>query len=193
MVTRIRVGAAAVLSLLTALTFLWFAVGPWPASARDAEQPWPAPEFTHSGANDWINTGPLSLKDLQGRVVLVDFWSFGCWNCYRSFPWLNELEARHEAQDLAVISVHSPEFDHERDRKRVAQKVIEFGLEHPVMMDNDFSYWKAMGNRYWPTFYVIDKAGNVRASYIGETHSGDANARAIEEMISELLTESLSS
>ena len=152
-----------------------------------------APEFTHSKTRDWINSEPLTLADLEGKVILVDFWSYGCWNCYRSFPWLKKLEARFEGDDLIVLGVHSPEFEHEKDRQNVSVKVKEFGLDHPVMIDNDFSYWKAMKNRYWPTFYLIDKAGQVRASYIGETHDGDSNARAIEQKIVQLLKETVSS
>lgn len=154
--------------------------------ARGAE---PAPGFTHAEARDWINSPPLELARLRGRVVLVDFWTFECWNCYRSFPWLRGLERRFAGEPFTVVGVHSPEFSHERDRARVAEKVEEFGLEHPVMIDNDFSYWKAMRNRYWPTFYVIDKRGRLRGHFIGEIHAGDANARAIESLVERLLAE----
>lgn len=154
--------------------------------ARGAE---PAPEFTHAEAGDWINSPPLTLAGLAGNVVLVDFWTFECWNCYRSFPWLRQLEARFAGEDFTVVGVHAPEFSHERDRARVAEKVEEFQLDHPVMIDNDFSYWKAMNNRYWPTFYVIDRHGNLRGRFIGETHDGDGNARAIEALVKELLEE----
>ncbi len=147
------------------------------------------PEFTHSDSSDWINSDPLRVADLRGKVVLVDFWTFECWNCYRSFPWLNELEARLADADFQVIGVHSPEFERERDRAQVAEKVREFGLRHPVMIDNDFSYWRALGNRYWPTFYLVDKEGRIRAHYIGETHAGSRQAKAIERRIRELLAE----
>jgi thiol-disulfide isomerase/thioredoxin len=163
---------------------------PWTAGARDGERPWAAPELPHQNEQDWINSRPLKMADLQGRVVLVDFWTFGCWNCYRSFPWLKGLENRYGDRGLIVIGVHTPEFEHEKDRQRIAAKVREFGLEHPVMIDNDFSYWKAMSNRYWPTFYLIDKAGQVRAAYSGEMHSGDQPARALEAQIRQLLDES---
>lgn len=150
----------------------------------------PAPEFTHSAEEDWINSPPLTLEALRGQVVLVDFWTFGCWNCYRSFPWLHSLEARFADRGLSVVGVHSPEFKHERERAKVIEKVAEFKLTHPVMIDNDFSYWKAMGNRYWPTYYLIDKRGRVRAFFIGETHQGDARAREIQDTIERLLGES---
>ena len=149
----------------------------------------PAPEFTHTQADRWINSEPLSLADLRGKVVLMDVWTFGCWNCYRSFPWMKELEAKFADQDFTVIGIHTPEFDHERDRNQVMAKVKEFGLEHPVMLDNDFSYWKALNNQYWPTFYLVDKQGRIRDVFIGETHSGDSNAVAIEKAVTALLAE----
>ncbi len=152
-----------------------------------AEQVVPAPEFTHTDASDWLNSEPLALQDLRGKVVLLDVWTFGCWNCYRSFPWLNGLEAKYKQQGLQVIGVHSPEFTHEHERDKLAEKLKEFKLTNPQMIDNDFSYWKALGNRYWPAFYLIDKEGNLRARYVGETHEGDRNAVRIEAMVEKLL------
>ncbi|MEZ5478450.1 MAG: redoxin domain-containing protein [Thiolinea sp.] len=148
-----------------------------------------APEFTHSDARDWLNSQPLTLADLRGKVVLLDVWTFGCWNCYRSFPWLKAVEKQFAAADFTILGVHSPEFDHERDRAAVEAKVREFELQHPVMLDNDFSYWKALDNRYWPAFYLIDKQGQIRARFVGETHAGDRNALAMEAVITDLLAE----
>lgn len=149
----------------------------------------PAPEFTHGTAQDWINSPPLKLADLRGSVVMVDFWTFECWNCYRSIPWLNTLNQRYGKQGFTMVSVHTPEFDRERIRGNIVKKMAEFKIENPVMVDNDFSYWNAMGNRYWPAFYLIDKQGQVRSSYIGETHIGDKRARDIEAAIETLLAE----
>ena len=150
-----------------------------------------APEFTQSDPKDWINSDPVTLESLRGRVVLVDFWTFECWNCYRSFPWLNSLEARYQDQGLRIVGVHSPEFAHEREHARVAQKVREFELHHPVMIDNDFSYWKALDNKYWPAFYLIDANGRIADVFVGETHLGDRRARRIEARIEELLEAAL--
>lgn len=149
-----------------------------------------APEFTHTRAADWINSKPLGLSDLRGQVVLIDIWTFECWNCYRSFPWLKTVEERLGPLGLKVIGVHSPEFDRERERDAVEAKVREFGLHHPVMIDNDFSYWKALGNRYWPAFYLIDKQGRIRHRFVGETRVGDRRAREIENAVERLLAES---
>ena len=107
------------------------------AVAYDVTDAPDAPEFTHSAAQDWINSPPLTLEALRGRVVLIDFWTFDCWNCYRSFPWLHSLEERFTEQGLSVVGVHSPEFKHERERANVVKKVAEFKLSHPVMLDND--------------------------------------------------------
>lgn len=158
------------------------------ACAQALEQR-PLPEFTNQDPKFWLNGGPLRVKDLRGQVVLVDIWTFDCWNCYRSFPWLKGLEARLSDKAFRVIGIHSPEFKHEHDRARVAAKISEFGLEHPVMMDNDFAYWRALDNRYWPAYYLVDKNGVVRHLYVGETHAGDARADLIEEQIRVLLAE----
>ncbi|HSW12890.1 MAG TPA: redoxin family protein [Solimonas sp.] len=148
-----------------------------------------APAFTHSISAEWLNGPPRTLASLHGKVLLIDFWTFACYNCYRSFPWLNTLEQRYASQGLQVIGVHTPEFEHERVHGNIAAKLVEYGLKHPVMIDNDFSYWNAIGNRYWPAFYLVDKQGRVRANYAGETHAGDARAREIEADIRKLLAE----
>ncbi len=149
----------------------------------------PLPAFSAKAPEAWINSAPLELAELRGRVLLVDVWTFDCWNCYRSFPWLKRLEAELANEDFQVIGIHSPEFEHEHERAKVAAKVREFGLHHPVMLDNDFAYWRALENRYWPSFYLVDKAGRIRFRHVGETHIGDARARRIEAGIKQLLAE----
>ena len=155
------------------------------ASASPAE----APEFTHTHADQWINSKPLTLADFGGKVLLVDMWTFDCWNCYRSIPWLKDVEKRLGPQGLALLGVHTPEFAHEKERDKVIAKVKEFGIGHPVMLDNDFSYWNALGNRYWPAFYVIDKQGKLRGRFVGETHVGDKRAKEVENLVVKLLAE----
>lgn len=150
----------------------------------------PLPEFTHSGDQDWINSQPLTVASLRGKVILLDFWTFDCWNCYRSFPWVNSLHERFGDDRLVIVGVHTPEFEHEKDRGRVAQKVKEFQLNHPIMIDNDFSYWRAIGNRFWPSYYIVDKQGRVRNLAIGETHIGDSRAERVEALLEKLLAES---
>ena len=157
------------------------------AYAKKLNPPDQMPEFTQVDPAAWINSPPLSVADLRGKVVLIDVWTFGCWNCYRSFPWLRSVEEKFAGQDFQVIGIHTPEFDREKERANVVKKVEEFMLHHPVMMDNNFAYWHSLRNRYWPAYYVVDKEGNIRGAFIGETHKGDRNAKKIEKLISKLL------
>lgn len=149
-----------------------------------------AVEFTQSSPDQWINSAPLKLADFRGKVVLLDFWTFDCYNCYRSIPWLNGVEDKYRDAGLQVIGIHTPEFAHEKVAANVLAKVQEFDIKHPVMLDNDFQYWNAMGNRYWPAWYLIDQQGRVRAVHVGETHANTAGSRKIEADIELLLAES---
>jgi len=157
-------------------------------SASPTDGP-PAPDFTQTDPIAWINSPPLDWRQLRGKVVLLDVWTFDCWNCYRSFPWLNDLHQRYAEQGFEIIGIHSPEFQHERERAAVERKAAEFGLHHPIMLDNDFGYWRALGNRYWPSFYLIDKQGRIRQREVGEMHTGDRAAEALEAGLRRLLEE----
>ena len=139
-----------------------------------------APEFTHAAPAEWLNSKPLTLAALAGKVVLVEFWTFDCHNCHRTVPWLRELYARTQSRGVEIVGVHTPEFERERVADNVRAKLVEYRIRYPVMLDNDYSYWNALGNRYWPAFYLVDRQGRVRAVYAGETHAGDAQARRIE-------------
>jgi thiol-disulfide isomerase/thioredoxin len=143
--------------LLAVLAFVMTSAAPSISVAREAG-PLPAPEFTHSETQDWLNSPPLKLQNLQGHVVLIDFWTFDCWNCYRSFPWLKSLEEKYTEREFKVIGVHTPEFAHEKVRANVARKIAEFGLHHPVMIDNDFSYF--------------DRQGRLRGQFFGGDPQG---------------------
>ena len=171
---------------LATLLFLAF---PLVASAGRLAAPIPAPEFTRMDKGSWVNSAPLRLRDLRGQVVLLDVWTFECWNCYRSFPWLTDLESRLGPEGLRVVGIHSPEYERERDAAEVAAQTRKFGLDHPVMIDNDFAYWRALNNQYWPAFYLIDRRGRIRYRFVGETHQGEPRARTIEAAIRELLAE----
>lgn len=182
---KFALAAFTVLPLVLAFPFLSQTL----AQSATPTQADPAPEFTATAADDWINSPPLRMDSLKGQVVLLDVWTFGCWNCYRSFPWLRDLEARLGPRGLKVIGIHSPEFEPERDGAAVRLKAREFGLTHPIMLDNDFRYWKALNNRYWPAYYLIDRDGRIRARFVGETHAGTAQAQAIEGTIEKLLAQ----
>jgi len=147
------------------------------------------PEFTQTDEAAWFNSKPLVSEDLRGKVVLIDVWTYGCWNCYNSFPWLRGVEEKFANEDFTVIGIHTPEFEREKDPENVAERIEHFELHHPVMMDNDKAYWRALNNRYWPAYFIVDKQGNIRDAFIGETHEGDRRAKKIEKVIAKLLKE----
>jgi thiol-disulfide isomerase/thioredoxin len=149
----------------------------------------PAPEFTQTRPEAWINSPPLTLQKLRGNVVLLDVWAFECWNCYRSFPWLLAVEQRYAPRGLKVVGIHSPELPAEHDRARLVRKIGEYGLKHPIMIDDDFAYFRSLDNRAWPAYYLIDKRGVIRYRFYGETHQGDARAQEIEGAIARLTSE----
>lgn len=165
------------------------------ANAFAAEKPAPtgvrpAPAFTHTRAQEWLNSKPLTWDDFRGQVVIVDIWTFACWNCYRSLPWLHSLADQYHAQGLRLLGVHTPELAQEYVRGNVVRKLTALHVDYPVMLDNDYSYWNDLGNRAWPTFYLIDKHGRIRGTFVGEIHKGDATAKAIDEAVQKLLAES---
>ena len=148
----------------------------------------PAPDFTQTDPGAWLNSRPLTWVDLRGKVVVLQFWTFACWNCYRSIPWLQTLPSKF-GDKVVIVGVHTPELPQEYELERVKAKLEEFAITDPQMIDNDYGYWKAMRNRAWPAFYLVDRKGNVRARHVGETHDGDRNAKAIEADIRSLLAE----
>jgi thiol-disulfide isomerase/thioredoxin len=148
-----------------------------------------APAFTHTRPEDWLNSAPLELAKLRGNVVLLDVWTTDCWNCYRSFPWLHEIEHRYAVHGVRIVGVLSPEFEREKDPVRIRARLAEYGVEQPVMLDNDYSYWNALGNRFWPAFYLIDKQGHIRVRLVGEQHAGDPSARKFEDQLKALSAE----
>jgi thiol-disulfide isomerase/thioredoxin len=146
-----------------------------------------APEFTHTSQADWLNSKPLRLSQLRGKVVLIEFWAFECVNCRRTQPWLHAIQQRYADKDFVIVSVHTPELPEERALANVRSAVTEQRITNPVMVDGDYSYWNAMQNQYWPAFYVIDKRGRIAARAIGEMHVGQARAAELEQAIEEQL------
>jgi len=162
----------------------------WPTAGNaEMQLDRPLPAFTHTDAGSWLNSPPLTVQDLRGQVVLLDVWTFGCWNCTGSIPWLKKLEKSFAGQPFRIVGIHTPEFSNERDPSQVAAHVRSLGVAGPVMLDNDQAYWNALENQYWPAFYVVDKKGRLRALYVGETHAGQAQAQEIETRIRMLLAE----
>jgi cytochrome c biogenesis protein CcdA/thiol-disulfide isomerase/thioredoxin len=125
-----------------------------------------APEI--EGISDWINSRPLTIAQLRGKVVLVDFWTYSCINCLRTLPYLKSWDARYRSKGLVIVGVHSPEFAFEHDLGNVRAAVKRLGLRYPVALDNDFATWSAYHNEYWPADYLIDEAGRVRDVHFGE-------------------------
>nr|MBA3301679.1 redoxin domain-containing protein [Thermoleophilaceae bacterium] len=145
-----------------------------------------APEFTDT--QRWFNTAngrKLTLKELRGKVVLIDFWTYTCINCIRTLPALREWDKRYRDAGLTIVGVHTPEFAFERDAGNVADSIRENDLEYPVAQDNDYGTWNAWGNQSWPAKYLIDAQGNVRYTHIGEGEYDET-----EEAIRALLEES---
>ncbi|MEM2139431.1 MAG: thioredoxin family protein [Nitrososphaera sp.] len=125
-----------------------------------------APEL--AGISNYINTGPVALADLKGKVVLVDFWTYSCINCIRTIPYLNAWYEKYADDGLVIVGVHTPEFDFEKNPANVQAAVEKFGIKYPVVQDNDRDTWSAYENRYWPRKYLVDDEGFIRFDHIGE-------------------------
>lgn len=121
-----------------------------------------------SGATAWINSGPLTLASLRGKVVLVDFWTYSCINCLRTLPYIKAWNDKYKGSGLVIIGVHTPEFPFEKDEANVRKAVKDLGVVYPVAMDNDYKIWRSFNNEYWPADYFIDAKGNVRFHHFGE-------------------------
>lgn len=132
--------------------------------------PYPAPKLV--GAAGWINSPPLTLNELKGKVVLVDFWTYSCINCIRTLPYITKWHKEYRDKGLVIIGVHSPEFAFEKNERNVKDAVARFGIHYPVMLDNNLDTWVSFSNRYWPAHYLIDKKGNVVYTHFGEGEYG---------------------
>jgi thiol-disulfide isomerase/thioredoxin len=140
-----------------------------------------APEIT---GQTWLNTAPRRLSDLKGKVVLVEFWTFQCYNSRNVEPYVKAWHKKYADQGLVVIGVHTPELSAERNVENVRRYVHEHDITYPVVTDNDFAIWKGYGNHYWPAFYLVDKQGVIRY-----THAGEGAYARTEQWIQTLLAE----
>ncbi|MGI9111138.1 MAG: cytochrome c biogenesis protein DipZ [Gaiellaceae bacterium] len=141
-----------------------------------------APEF--AGLNGWLNSKPLTVAGLRGKVVLIDFWTYSCINCLRTLPYITSWDERYRESGLTIVGVHTPEFAFERVRSNVRENAEELGVEYPIALDNDFGTWNAWHNQYWPAKYLIDRNGHVRYYHFGEGDY-DESERAIRELLAE--------
>jgi cytochrome c biogenesis protein CcdA/thiol-disulfide isomerase/thioredoxin len=121
-----------------------------------------------SGATTWINSQPLTLASLHGKVVLIDFWTYSCINCLRTLPYIKAWNEKYKDSGLVIIGVHTPEFPFEKDESNVRKAVHDLGITYPVAMDNDYRIWRNFDNNYWPAHYFIDATGKVRYHHFGE-------------------------
>ncbi len=145
-----------------------------------------APEFIPGG--EWLNSQPITMESLRGKVVLVDFWTYTCINCIRTLPYLKNWHAKYKDKGLMIVGVHTPEFEFEKTTKNVKNALVDFGLEYPVVQDNDYSTWRAYANRYWPAKYLVDKNGKIRYTHFGEGEY-DETERVIQTLLEETGTE----
>ena len=141
-----------------------------------------APQFT--GINHWINSEPLDITRLRGKVVLVEFWTYSCINCIHTMPYVKQWHQDYKDKGLVVVGVHTPEYGYERLQRNVENAVKRFDIEYPVAQDNSYRTWNAYGNRYWPALYLIDKQGHVVYQ-----HFGEGDYRQIEAKIQQLLVQ----
>jgi cytochrome c biogenesis protein CcdA/thiol-disulfide isomerase/thioredoxin len=142
-----------------------------------------APEIV--GITHWLNTSaPLTLADLKGKVVLIDFWTYSCINCVRTLPYVTGWYEKYKDSGFVVIGVHAPEFAFEKDTRNVEKALKQFKINFPVAQDNDFATWKNYKNHYWPAKYLIDANGHLRY-----THFGEGNYDETEMLIRKLLIE----
>jgi thiol-disulfide isomerase/thioredoxin len=140
-----------------------------------------APEF---GPGTWINSEPVTLKSLSGRVVVVEFWTFGCYNCRNTLPFVKRWHERYSDKGLTIVGVHSPEFESEKVVDNVRSEVASLGIHFPVVTDNDYETWRAYKVEAWPTIFVLDKSGRVRWTHIGEG-AYEETERTIQKLLAE--------
>ncbi len=147
-----------------------------------------APELR--GVEQWINSNPLSLSELRGKVVVVHFWAFGCINCVHNLPHYQGWYQKFPAQQFAIIGVHTPETDRERSVENLRQNIEERGIQWPVAVDAQSENWKAWANNIWPAVYLIDKQGRVRYWWYGELNwQGATGEQTMRKRIQQLIAE----
>ncbi|HEV8601388.1 MAG TPA: thioredoxin family protein [Patescibacteria group bacterium] len=126
----------------------------------------PAPEF--AGVTAWLNSDSLTIAGLKGKVVLIDFWTYSCINCIRTFPYVTKWYETYKDKGLVIVGVHTPEFPFEKEISNVADAIKRFKITYPVVLDNDYAVWNDYQNRYWPAEYLIDQKGEVVYAHFGE-------------------------
>lgn len=136
------------------------------------------------GATNWLNSPPLTVESLKGKVVLVDFWTYSCINCLRALPYVEAWAKHYGPQGLVVLGIHTPEFAFEKQTSNVQRAIKQFGITYPVALDNDYALWKAFDNQSWPAHYFIDAKGLIRNVHLGEGEY-DKSEQVIRTLLAE--------
>jgi cytochrome c biogenesis protein CcdA/thiol-disulfide isomerase/thioredoxin len=142
----------------------------------------PAPEL--AGIETWLNSEPLTMRGLRGKVVLVEFWTYSCVNCVRTLPYITAWHGKYADQGLVIVGVHTPEFAYERQTRNVQAALQRFGITYPVAQDNRYATWKAYDNHYWPASYLVDRNGRIVLQHFGEGHY-DEMEQAIRTLLAQ--------
>jgi thiol-disulfide isomerase/thioredoxin len=138
-----------------------------------------------SGAIAWLNSQPLTVDELRGKVVLINFWTYTCINWLRQLPYVRAWAEKYQDQGLVVIGVHTPEFEFEKTIDNVHRALTDMRIGYPIAVDNDYAVWRAFGNHYWPALYFVDRQGRIRHHQFGE-----GNYERSQQVIQQLLSES---
>ena len=141
-----------------------------------------APDFV--GISQWLNSGALHIADLRGKVVVVNFWTYGCYNCVNTLPHVVKLYEKYKDRGFVVIGVHTPEFPFERSTSNVQTAIKRHGIRYPVALDNGYATWKSYSNQYWPAQYIVDRHGNIVFSHAGEG-AYDTIDRTVQRLLGE--------
>lgn len=152
------------------------------AGANAATAPFEAPEF--SGITQWLNSEPLTMKQLRGKVILVDFWTYDCINCINTLSHVVQWHDKYKDKGLVVVGVHTPEYAFERKTENVRTALKRFDIRYPVAQDNRYATWNAYNNRYWPAFYLVNKKGQVVYTHFGEGQYEQTEAR-IQQLLAQ--------
>jgi thiol-disulfide isomerase/thioredoxin len=136
------------------------------------------------GATGWINTQPLTAGDLQGKVVLVDFWTYTCINWLRTLAYVRAWAEKYKDRGLVVVGVHTPEFPFEQNVDNVRRAANDMNVLYPIALDPDYAVWRAFSNRYWPAIYIADAQGRIRHHQFGEG-GYDECERGIQQLLRE--------
>ena len=153
-----------------------------PETATLAAAVKPLPDF--QGIQQWLNSDPLTIDDLKGNVVLIQFWTFACINCQRTLPYIVKWNSKYAAQGLRVVGIHTPEFAFEREPNNIKRALKQHQITYPVPIDNEYKTWKAYSNEYWPHLFLADRRGLMRYDHIGEG-AYDTTEQTIEQLLKE--------